>query len=184
MTVPTMPDLDSRSAIHDLVVRFYREVVFDDLLGPVFGEVAEVDTALRSAGIDPATLPDGARTRVGDLASDVSAGQRRRIALARVMLEPAPLGTAIRDAIAAGFADIVSPFPETHRRTTSASAEARNRHILTLCEFVVIAHASQGGKTEALAREALSFGRTVYAFSSPGNAHLFDFGAIPLDESL
>lgn len=43
MTVPTMPDLDSRSAIHDLVVRFYREVVFDDLLGPVFGEVAEVD---------------------------------------------------------------------------------------------------------------------------------------------
>ncbi|MFN8146277.1 MAG: thiol reductant ABC exporter subunit CydD [Candidatus Nanopelagicales bacterium] len=51
----------------------------------------EVDAALRAAGIDPATLPDGARTRVGDLASDVSAGQRRRIALARVMLEPAPL---------------------------------------------------------------------------------------------
>lgn len=36
-------DLDSRSAIHDLVVVFYREVVFDDLLAPVFGEVAEVD---------------------------------------------------------------------------------------------------------------------------------------------
>lgn len=37
------PDLDTRSEIHDLVVRFYREVVFDELLGPVFGEVAEVD---------------------------------------------------------------------------------------------------------------------------------------------
>jgi hemoglobin len=36
-------DLDSRSEIHDLVVAFYREVVFDDLLAPVFGEVAEVD---------------------------------------------------------------------------------------------------------------------------------------------
>lgn len=36
-------DLDSRAAIHDLVVGFYREIVFDDLLGPVFGEVAEVD---------------------------------------------------------------------------------------------------------------------------------------------
>jgi hemoglobin len=36
-------DLDSRRDIHDLVVRFYREVVFDDLLEPVFGEVAEVD---------------------------------------------------------------------------------------------------------------------------------------------
>lgn len=36
-------DLDSRSAIHDLVVGFYREIVNDELLGPVFDEVAEVD---------------------------------------------------------------------------------------------------------------------------------------------
>ncbi len=36
-------DLDTRSRIHDLVVRFYREIVFDDLLGPVFEDVAEVD---------------------------------------------------------------------------------------------------------------------------------------------
>lgn len=36
-------DLDTRPQIHDLVVRFYREIVFDDLLGPVFDEVAEVD---------------------------------------------------------------------------------------------------------------------------------------------
>jgi hemoglobin len=40
---PSAGDLDSRAEIHDLVVRFYREVVFDDLLGPVFDEVAEVD---------------------------------------------------------------------------------------------------------------------------------------------
>ena len=40
-----MPDLDNRGAIHDLVIHFYREVAFDDLLGPVFGEVAEVDWA-------------------------------------------------------------------------------------------------------------------------------------------
>lgn len=39
-------DLDTRSAIHDLVVAFYREVVFDDLLAPVFGEVAETDWAV------------------------------------------------------------------------------------------------------------------------------------------
>jgi ATP-binding cassette subfamily C protein CydCD len=52
---------------------------------------AEVDTALRAAGIDPSTLPEGAASRVGDLASDVSAGQRRRVALARVLLDPPPL---------------------------------------------------------------------------------------------
>ena len=37
------PDLDRRSEIHDLVVAFYRELAMDDLLGPVFTEVAEVD---------------------------------------------------------------------------------------------------------------------------------------------
>jgi hemoglobin len=38
-------DLGTRSDVHDLVVSFYREVVFDDMLEPVFGEVAEVDWA-------------------------------------------------------------------------------------------------------------------------------------------
>ncbi len=41
----TAGDLDTRSAIHDLVVAFYREIVFDDLLAPVFAEVAETDWA-------------------------------------------------------------------------------------------------------------------------------------------
>lgn len=40
------PDLDSRAQIHDMVVAFYREVVFDDVLEHVFGEVAQVDWAL------------------------------------------------------------------------------------------------------------------------------------------
>ena len=39
-------DLDTRTAIHDLVVAFYREIVFDELLGPVFEEVAETDWAV------------------------------------------------------------------------------------------------------------------------------------------
>ena len=39
-------DLGTRSQVHDLVVRFYREVIFDDLLGPVFDDVAEVDWAV------------------------------------------------------------------------------------------------------------------------------------------
>ncbi len=39
------PDLDTRTQVHDLVVGFYREIVFDDLLGPVFDEVVEVDWA-------------------------------------------------------------------------------------------------------------------------------------------
>lgn len=46
MTSPTPSgDLDTRTAIHDVVVAFYREVVFDDVLDPVFSEVAQVDWA-------------------------------------------------------------------------------------------------------------------------------------------
>jgi len=36
-------DLDTRAQIHNMVVAFYRELVMDDLLGPIFEEVAEVD---------------------------------------------------------------------------------------------------------------------------------------------
>lgn len=38
-------DLATRAAVHDVVVGFYREVVFDELLAPIFDEVAEVDWA-------------------------------------------------------------------------------------------------------------------------------------------
>lgn len=40
---PVGGDLGSRTAIHDLVVEFYREIVFDEVLEPVFHDVAEVD---------------------------------------------------------------------------------------------------------------------------------------------
>lgn len=36
------PDLSTPTAVHDLVIAFYREIVFDELLEPFFGEVAEV----------------------------------------------------------------------------------------------------------------------------------------------
>jgi len=45
-SVTTAGDLSTRTQIHDLVVDFYREIVFDDLLGPVFVDVAEVDWAV------------------------------------------------------------------------------------------------------------------------------------------
>jgi len=38
-------DLSTPADVHDLVTRFYREIVFDERLEPVFGEVAEVDWA-------------------------------------------------------------------------------------------------------------------------------------------
>ncbi len=87
---------------------------------------------------------------------------------------------AIKAAVAAGMARIVSPFPLTQTRTTAVTAEARNRHILTLCEHVLIAHAAPGGKTEALANEAASRGLILQTVSSSNNANLIALGAIAI----
>lgn len=43
--VPSRPDLDSPEQIAELVRRFYADVATDDLLGPMFEEVAQVDWA-------------------------------------------------------------------------------------------------------------------------------------------
>ena len=42
---PVLDDISTPTHVHDLVIQFYREIVFDDVLEPVFGEVAEVDWA-------------------------------------------------------------------------------------------------------------------------------------------
>jgi ATP-binding cassette subfamily C protein CydCD len=66
--------------------------VADDVrLGQADASDEQVAQALLVAGLDPVDLPSGLRTPVGDLASDVSAGQRRRVALARAVLRRAPV---------------------------------------------------------------------------------------------
>jgi ATP-binding cassette subfamily C protein CydCD len=88
----------------------------------------EVDAALRGAGLDPATLPAGAATRVGDLASDVSAGQRRRVALARVLLDRPPL--VLLDEPTAGLDDAAESEVVTAVRRLASEGSA----------VVVVAH--------------------------------------------
>lgn len=46
MSSDVSTDLGSRADVHDLIVAFYREIVFDEVLAPVFVEVAEVDWAV------------------------------------------------------------------------------------------------------------------------------------------
>lgn len=92
-------------------------------------------------------------------------------------LEGARLSAALRSAAKEGHAQIISPFAATVRQTTARSAEQRNRHILTLCESVLIAHASPEGKTEALAHEAKALGLPIFTLPSASNSHLLDMGA-------
>ncbi len=62
-------------------------------LGAPGSSIAEVADAARLAGAEPfiASLPDGYATRVGDGGAGLSAGQVRRIALARALLRDTSL---------------------------------------------------------------------------------------------
>lgn len=92
-------------------------------------------------------------------------------------LDGARLPAALRNAEKAGHALIVSPFAATVRQTTARTAEQRNRYILTRAAGVLFAHASAGGKTEALAAEAATMGLPVFTLASPGIANLIAIGA-------
>ncbi|MHA6766940.1 hypothetical protein [Sphingobium ummariense] len=91
-------------------------------------------------------------------------------------LENARLSAALRSAEKDGRALIVSPFPDTVGQTTACTAEQRNRYILILCESIVIAHASPGGKTEAWAHQAKALGLPIFTLPSASNFHLLAIG--------
>jgi predicted Rossmann fold nucleotide-binding protein DprA/Smf involved in DNA uptake len=91
--------------------------------------------------------------------------------------EGARLPAALRAAEEKGHALILSPFTAATRQTTVRTAEERNRHVLGRAASVLFAHASPGGKTEALAAEAIAMGLPVFTLPSPANANLVSMGA-------
>jgi hypothetical protein len=56
---------------------------------------------------------------------------------------------------------LISPFAASERRVTAELAEQRNRHILTMVDTVLIAHAALGSKTAELAAEAATRGLSL-----------------------
>ena len=61
---------------------------------------------------------------------------------------------------------ILSPFENKHRRPTVALAEHRNRFVEMLASKILVAHASEGGKTIQLCSEAADKGKKVYTFDT------------------
>ncbi|WP_144035820.1 hypothetical protein [Sphingopyxis bauzanensis] len=88
------------------------------------------------------------------------------------------LSPALKTTVTAGTARIISPFAATQTRTTAATAEARNRHILTFRESVLIAHAAPGGRTESLAHEDAALGLSRQTLKPPANANVIAHGAV------
>jgi predicted Rossmann fold nucleotide-binding protein DprA/Smf involved in DNA uptake len=83
---------------------------------------------------------------------------------------------ALRPALDAGRLLIISPFKEGVHRASAPTATARNRLVASLADEILIAYAAPGGRTAALAAEALAWGKPVYALDHPANASLLKQG--------
>ncbi len=86
---------------------------------------------------------------------------------------PAAWKTAIRQ----GRLLLLSPFAEGIRRPTVALSEKRNEFVAKLADEVLFAYANPCGKTEALAKKVIGWGKTVFTFDIKENVNLTEIGA-------
>jgi len=80
-----------------------------------------------------------------------------------------------RAPLEAGCLLLLSPFDEHVRRATAQTAQRRNRLVAALAQWVFVAYAAPGGKTEAFCRETVAWGKLLYTFA--GNENLVEMGA-------
>ncbi len=92
-------------------------------------------------------------------------------------LEGMRLAREHRRPLAEGRLLLMSPCPDGARRVTKEGALLRNRVVAALADALLVVHAQPGGKAEALAREALAWGKRVYTLDLVSNHHLLASGA-------
>lgn len=83
-----------------------------------------------------------------------------------------------RTALDASRLVLVSDCGPTMRRVSRASAHQRNLLLLSLCDRLLVPHASQGGEVELVCRAGIAAGKTILTFPCPENAHMLRYGAV------
>ena len=93
-------------------------------------------------------------------------------------LEGMRVKRAYKGALKEGRLLFVSPFSAKHKRATAQGALYRNHVVAALADAVLFVHASAEGKTEALAKEVVAWGKPCFVLRSRHNAHLVGAGLI------
>ncbi|MYD35706.1 MAG: hypothetical protein F4X20_01585 [Dehalococcoidia bacterium] len=75
---------------------------------------------------------------------------------------------------------ILSPFPSTLRRPTTASAAQRNELVASIASRVLIAHAAPNSKTKTFARLLAESGKPLLTLDSTTNGNLVELGAMEI----
>ena len=92
-------------------------------------------------------------------------------------LQQSRLPGSWRKAVVARRLLVLSPFPDSVRRTTKVAAQARNEFVARYATAVLIPHASPAGKAEAIARNVRERRRPLFTFDDNANENLHQLGA-------
>ena len=92
-------------------------------------------------------------------------------------LQQSRLPGSWRKAVVARRLLVLSPFPDSVRRTTKVAAQARNEFVAGYATAVLIPHASPAGKAEAIARNVRERRRPLFTFDDNANENLHQLGA-------
>ena len=84
-----------------------------------------------------------------------------------------------RASVDAGRLLLVSPFDENITTVTKARAKTRNEFVAALADVITIPFVSSGGKSEAVAKQVLQPGQTLFTVDDKENASLLELGAWP-----
>jgi len=104
-------------------------------------------------------------------------GERPIIVCPARSVEGMRIPAAWKSAVAAGRMLITSPFGKTVRRANAATAEERNRFVVSLSDAVFIPHAAPGGSLDRLVRDQIIGRKPLWTLDDSANAHLFAIGA-------
>ncbi|MDI6736659.1 MAG: hypothetical protein QME42_10810, partial [bacterium] len=74
----------------------------------------------------------------------------------------------------------ISPFAEKQRRATIQTAIYRNQFVAALANYIFVAHAEIGSKTEQFCREVLKWQKPLYTLKDDANIELIALGAKPV----
>lgn len=92
-------------------------------------------------------------------------------------LYPGKLWAEVQRGISEGRVGIQSPPGVRGTRITRENAEKRNTYLLEIADRVLILAATEGSRTDAMARDALRRAMPVFVMDHPMNTHLLDAGA-------
>jgi len=87
------------------------------------------------------------------------------------------ISAAWKAAVAAGRMLLISPFENTVRRATAATAEERNRFVVSLADAIFIPHAAPGGGLERLCQMIPATGKRLWTLADDANGRLMEIGA-------